>query len=124
MIRITVELVSAIDSSRDRLLGVGIIGNVGQTTWTGTDDVTIPSTARYCDYDVTLSKMQPQERETWRRGTVQVDGELADLYNARVIGFDREKRGCWDLIYLALRQLLRDRNPDPMPRRVRRVGGR
>lgn len=119
MIRITVELISAIDRSRDRLLGVGIIGNEGATTFP--EGAGIPATARYCDYDVTLSKMQPRERETWRGGTVRVDGELADFYNAHVIGFDREKRGCWDLIYLALRQLLRDRNPDPLPRRIRQV---
>lgn len=84
MIRVTVELVSAIDPSRSRLLGIAEIANDG----TGTD--------LSGDYFASFSKWAPKHTETWKRG--------------RVVGFDRKGRGAWDLLYLALRSAVGRRN--------------
>jgi hypothetical protein len=89
MIRITVELVSAINPSRSRVLGVAKISNDSQLSFeTG---------GKRGAYDVTLSKWAPKLGETWKRG--------------RVENFDRVRRGPWDLLYLALRSAIGDRNP-------------
>lgn len=85
MIRVTVELVSAIDPSRSRLLGVALVANDG----TGTNE--------RGNYSASFSKWAPKERETWKRG--------------RVVGFDRIGRGAWDLLFLALRDAVGNRNP-------------
>lgn len=85
MIRITVQLVSAIHPDRSRLLGIAEISNDGG----GTLEVS--------NYDVRLSKWAPKEKQTWKRG--------------KVTGFDRKRRGVWDLFYIALRNILGDRNP-------------
>lgn len=95
MIRVTVELVSAIHPSRSRLLGVAIIANDG----TGT--------VNKCDYDATFSKWAPKHTEAWKRG--------------KVAGFARMSRGAWDLLYLALRDAVGSRNP---PQQPQRGGGR
>jgi hypothetical protein len=76
MIRVTVDLISAIDQSRSKTLGVCEIVNDG----TGT--------IHSCDYDVRLSKWAPKLSETWKKG--------------RVIGFPRTVRGPWDLPRLLL----------------------
>lgn len=62
MIRVTVELVSAIDASRNRV----------------------------------LSKAGQAVSQVWRKG--------------RVEGFPRKNRGGWDLLFLALRACVGDRN--------------
>lgn len=101
MIRITVELVSAVDRSRDKLLGVGVISNIG-------------GDGQHGDYSVWLSKMEPRERQAWKQGRVPLTAtEVEHFFDTDVRQFDREKRGCWDLIYIALRQLVASRNPDP-----------
>lgn len=88
MIRITVELVSAINPSRSRVLGVAEIANdVKTSAATGGDRGS---------YDVRLSKWAPKTGETWKRGRVQ--------------NFDRVKRGAWDLLYLALKATVGSRN--------------
>ena len=104
MIKITVELVSANGRERDKLLGVGIISNISEP---GGDP-------RYGDYSVWLSKMAPQDRQAWREGRGRITAEdLQHFFDTDVTHFDREKRGAWDLIYIALRQLVAGRNPEP-----------
>lgn len=100
MIRVTVELVSAIDPSRDRLLGVAHIANTGTLTGAG------------CNYKVALSKWAPRTRETWKQGrfSLQDDQLEQDQMTGTVVGFDNVKRGAWDLLFVALRSLLADRN--------------
>lgn len=88
MIRVTVELVSAVSPDRDRLLGVMTIANTGPL------DKSAPNV---CGYDVRLSKWAPQEKITWRSG--------------KVTKFDRVQRGPWDLMYLCLRATVARRNP-------------
>lgn len=83
MIRVTVELVSAVHPSRSKVLGVATIANVGGDAETG-------------DYNVRLSKWSPRTSETWKTGSVK--------------GFPRLKRGAWDLLYLALRDCVAGRN--------------
>lgn len=103
MIKITVEMVSARGHEHDRLLGVGLISNVG-------------GDAQHGDYSVWLSKMEPREREAWKQGRVLLTPEdIQHFFDTDVYQFDREKRGCWDLIYIALRQLVAGRNPEPPP---------
>lgn len=79
------ELVSAIDPSRSRLLGVAEIANDG----TG-DQATGAYVAKF-------SKWAPMQGQTWKRG--------------RVEGFQRQARGAWDLLFLALRSAVGSRNP-------------
>jgi len=100
VIKITVELVSAVSRDRDRLLGVGIISNVGGDEARG-------------DYHVSLSKMAPKERQAWKTGTVTLTdiADMLDTFEGDVTNFDRVRRGCWDLLYLALRPLVGARNP-------------
>ena len=83
MIKVTVELISAIDPSRNRHLGTAFISNDGKGT---------PSVA---DYNVSLSK-RGLPKSVWKSG--------------RVRGFKRLKLGAWDLLYLALRNTVGDRN--------------
>lgn len=83
MIRVTVELISAVDESRSRVLGIAEIANVGGDAERG-------------DYDVRLSKWAPKTAQTWKKGTVT--------------GFDRVNRGAWDLLFLALRACVGTRN--------------
>lgn len=88
MIKVTVELVSAIHPSRSRILGVAEISNDGQQTlFTDGDEG---------NYNYRLSKFAPRLNQDWRRG--------------RISGFDRVKRGPWDLLYQILRDAVADRN--------------
>jgi len=88
MIRITVELVSAIDPSRNKVLGVAEIANDGKTS-AGTKGA-------LGSYTVRLSKWAPKLNQTWK--------------TCRVEGFDRKNRGSWDLLYLALKNIVGRRN--------------
>lgn len=85
MLRVTIELVSAIHPSRDRVLGVAEIANTGG------------GTMENGNYSVRLSKWAPKLKETWKTG--------------EVTGFDRVKRGPWDLLLCALVSLIGKRNP-------------
>lgn len=89
MIRITIELVSAIHPSRNRVLGVGTIANDGK--------LGVETKGKRTAYDVRLSKWAPNTDKLWKTG--------------RVENFDPVKRGAWDLVYLALRALVGERNP-------------
>jgi len=86
MIRISVELLSAVDTSRNRLLGVAEISNDGNSR-----------SEHVGSYNVKLSKWAPKQNETWKLG--------------RVVAFPRKKLGVWDLIYVALRNTVGGRNP-------------
>lgn len=98
MIRVTVELVSAIDPSRDRILGIGTITNVGLSEGRKT----------FADYSVVLSMREPRQLCTWRHRRLTLD---EDVYKGIVEGFPREKLGAWDLLFRALRAVVGDRNP-------------
>lgn len=89
MLRVTVELIGASTGTR-KVLGICHIANDGKAT-------TLFSPDRG-DYDATFSKWAPKQNEVWRRG--------------RVTGFDRVRRGAWDLLYLALRSAVGDRNQE------------
>lgn len=98
MIRITVSLVSAIDPSRDRLLGIAEIANDGAVDGGG----------RFCRYAVRLSKWAPKDAQTWKRGSLVLAG--SETLEGVVERFDREQRGPWDLLYLALKAVVSSRN--------------
>jgi hypothetical protein len=85
MIRVTVELVSAVAPDRNRILGVAEISNVG-------------GDQRLADYEIRLRKWAPSGGQTWRRGTLH--------------GFPRLARGPWDLLYRALAVVVGDQNPE------------
>lgn len=86
MIKITVELVSAIHPSRNRLLGIAEIANDGTGSMTSGN------------YRVRLSKAGEKSNETWRHGSVK--------------GFPRKRMGGWDLLFLALRSCVGDRHKE------------
>jgi hypothetical protein len=89
MIRVTVELVSAIAPTRSRVLGVAEIANDGEHSR--------ETAGERGAYTVRLSKWAPKLTETWKTG--------------RVADFDRKQRGPWDLLFLALRATVGSRNP-------------
>lgn len=82
MIRVTVELVSAL-SGKVEHLGTAIIANDGQGTQTSGN------------YTAVLTRRGTRDR-VWKRG--------------RVIGFPRKRLGGWDLLYRALREIVGERN--------------
>jgi len=82
MIRVTVELVSAISPDRNEILGVAEIANVGGDLSRG-------------HYSVRLSKRGRHVAQTWRVGQVR--------------DFPRLRQGAWDLLYLALHACVGDR---------------
>ncbi len=91
MIRVTVELVSAVDPKRSKVLGVAKLVNDGvDSLFTAGDKGS---------YVCTFSKMEPKTKETWKKSQVK--------------GFDRNRLGPWDLLYLGLRAAgMGLRNPD------------
>lgn len=80
MIRVTVELISALAPERSKILGVAEIDNDLKTS--------LATNGQQGSYNVSLSKWAPKTKETWRRGKVE--------------NFDRKTHGAWDLLYLAL----------------------
>jgi hypothetical protein len=99
MIRVTVELVSAIDPKRSRILGIAEIANDGETS--------SRTAGAFGSYKVRLSKWSPRTNETWRSGRVQ--------------HFDRRGRGAWDLLYLALKAVVGERNPSETAQGMKRL---
>ena len=87
MIRVTVELIPK-GIGEPRMLGIATISNDGKRSQA--------MEGRRGSYSVRLSKWTPKQNETWKRG--------------RVDDFDRKKRGPWDLLYLALKACVGDRN--------------
>lgn len=94
MIRVTVELVSAIHPSRSRLLGVAQISNTGIAPKGG------------FGYTIKLSKWAPKDAETWKGGNFDYENSEEGYLES----FDRVKRGPWDLLYLALKAVVAARN--------------
>lgn len=88
MIRITVELVSAVDPSRNRVLGVAKIAN--------DFDRCYETNGRRGTYRVWISKRAPHTRHTWKTCTV------AD--------FPRRRLGVWDILCRALIEIVGERN--------------
>lgn len=88
MIRVTVELRSARGRQYDEVLGVAEIVNDGiESRLThGTKG----------SYDVRITKRGKAASQTWKTG--------------RVEGFMRRKYGAWDLLYLALKEIIGERN--------------
>lgn len=89
MIRITVELISAIDPSRNRVLGVAKICN----NWERSRD----TNGARGTYSVWISRRAPHEKRTWKTCVVE--------------DFPRKRLGVWDIIYRALREIVGERNP-------------
>ena len=85
MIKITMELWPFGQELGKRHLGTAVIGNDATgTAFTG-------------NYNIILSKAgKGMEDAVWKRG--------------RVKGFKRKKKLAWDLLYLALRDIVGDRN--------------
>lgn len=109
MIRVTIELISARGRERDRLLGIAEIANVGAAWKTGDDQSKSP---RFYRYNCWFSKWAPKERQIWKQQTgVFIDAEIQERLEGEVASFDREARGAWDLLYLALRAVVGSRNP-------------
>ena len=85
MIKVTMELWPFGQELGKRHLGTAIIGN----------DAT--GTASTGNYNITLSKAGGgKENTVWKKG--------------RVEGFKRKKKLAWDLLYLALENIVGDRN--------------
>lgn len=91
MIRVTVELIPG-GIGRPRLLGIAEISKDPVESETNTTDGKLGS------YTITLSKWAPKQGELWKRG--------------RVEGFDRKRRGAWDLLFLGLRDCVGGRNKE------------
>lgn len=92
MIYVRVELWPKGDRSRPRLLGEGVIENVGGDKKLGTYRMSISKPAGVAD------PTQPRASECWKQ-----DG---------LAGFARQsKLGAWDLLLLMLAKLLWDRMP-------------
>lgn len=84
MIKVTIELISAISPTRNKILGIIEIANWGKII------------NGLSNYTVKLSKWEPKLNETWKASVV--------------LHFDRVKRGPYDLLYLALQSCLGQRN--------------
>jgi len=87
MIKVTVELVSAI-TKKTTLLGIAKICNDGKTSK--------ETNGLLGSYNVILSKWYPKQNLIWKKGTVK--------------NFNRKERGVWDLLYLALENIVGNRN--------------
>jgi len=80
MIKVTVELDSAIHKSRDKILGIMTITNDGI--------LSVETCGRRASYDVKISKKGKQVNQT--------------LFECKVENFPRKTSNVWDLIYEAL----------------------
>lgn len=107
MIVVTVELKSANGREHDKLLGIATITNVG-------------GNAAYGIYKVFLGKMAPRTRQAWKEEHVGIPLEIVeivenvenvDYVEGDIEKFDRLKRGPWDLLYVALKAIVGERNP-------------
>ena len=97
MIRVTVDLVSAISPDRSKVLGIAEIAlDPRQATETK---------GKKGSYSVKLSKWAPKLSQTWKKGDFEYEAGVVE-------NFDRIKRGSWDLLYLALKNVVGFRNKD------------
>lgn len=88
MIRVTVELVSAINPARSKVLGVAVISNDGEKT------AVKPARG---NYNFALSMRAPFTNRVWKSGSIEE--------------FPRKRLGGWDLLYRVLRAAVGERNP-------------
>lgn len=94
MIRCTIELISAVDSSRNRVIGLVEIANDG----TGTEAMG--------NYTVLLKKTPPFTGalfKNWKRGTLPGETDDAPVIIGEIIGHHRTRRGVYDLLFRGLR---------------------
>ena len=82
LIKVTIELDSAISKSRDKILGIMEISSDGM--------LTVETAGRRADYDVKIRK----------------GGKSGNpiFFECKIENFARKSRNVWDLIYLALEQ--------------------
>jgi hypothetical protein len=114
MIRITLELVSARDAKRDRLLGIAYLANSGRSTLSFTEDHGTDEPV--FNYKLWLSKtIADQQNREWKSGRAAINLDDVALLRSEPDGtveaFHNVRRGVWDLLYLALRQVVGARNP-------------
>jgi hypothetical protein len=103
MLRCTIEVIPFGDENRAQKIGIVEIGNDG----TGKSDTG--------NYRVILKKASPWDgvlKEKWLEDIFKGYPEDAEVVAGTVSGYDRSKRGPYDLLYLALKACgLEERNP-------------
>ena len=94
MLRCTIELIPFGDETKTKKLGIIEIANDGTGTRTSSN------------YIVTLRKTPPWKgalKDMWKIGCLASDLESDIIMAGEVEGFDRQKRGPYDLLLRALR---------------------
>ena len=94
MLRCTIEIIPQGDESRAQKIGIVEIGN------DGTGD------HQYGNYVALLKKTHPWSgalKAKWKDGKFQGAEEDAEIMTGTVQGFDRQKRGPYDLLFRALK---------------------
>lgn len=103
MLRCTIEFLPGGNEARAHVIGLVEIANISG------------GTGEFGEYAVILKKTPPFAgafKVAWRRGRLQyddtkvcgaIDGEDEEIIVARVAGHHRTRRGCYDLLYRALR---------------------
>ena len=94
MIRCTIEIIPQGDESRAQKIGIVEIGN----------DST--GTATHGNYRALLKKTPPWAgalKAKWKDGRFQGEPEDDEIMTGTVQGFDRQKRGPYDLLFRALK---------------------
>lgn len=92
MIRVTFEMVPGGQEDRKRTIGMIEIANVGIPGLIGS-------------YNVVAKKTPPFEgalHKAWKRAELTAGYEDEAIMSGHVVGFHREKRGVYDLLYRAL----------------------
>lgn len=93
MLRCTIEMIPKGQEGKAYPLGVVEIANVGGDMLHG-------------NYAVVLKKCPPFKgalKDAWKKGNLQVGKEDEEIIVSGVQGFHRQKRGVYDLLFLALK---------------------
>ena len=93
MIRCTIEMVPKGKEDESYPLGLVEIANVGGDMFHG-------------NYAVVLKKSPPFNgalKDAWKKGKLQIGEEDEEIIVSGVQGFHRQKRGAYDLLFLALK---------------------
>ena len=110
MLRCTIEVIPLGDENRAQKIGIVEIGNDG----TGTSGTS--------NYRVLLKKASPWDgvlKEKWLENIFKGYPEDAEVVAGTVSGYDRDKRGPYDLLYLALKACgLEERNPATLKKKT------
>lgn len=99
MIRATIELIPCGVEEKKRVIGLVEIANCGGDADTG-------------NYIVMLKKSPPYEgalKNLWRKGVLS-DGAAKQVDTGYIEGFQRLRRGPYDLLYRALKSVVGERN--------------